>query len=501
MKTKFSLIIFTILILLSFNLIYSETQIANIEKEIKEIVKKCSPSVAKVISEDGRRIISSGVVIDNGYILAHSQALYPEKEIFVENFKGEKSKAEVVGVDWENSIALLKVDGKYFQMPKFGEVSKVEVGDWIIAIGASFENFPSASFGIVNSVTENELNVSLATPPGGSGSGVFNSKGELIGVLRGNISERDVWISLRRDRKEEISFSSPGGTFSMIIPVKRAKEIYEDLKKTGYEKRPYLGVSVKEVDGRVIVQSLWKNSPAEKAGLKPNDYIISIDGKRVYTSEELSKIIKDKKIGDKVTIEIERDGKVTKKEVLLEEAPKGYFSFPMPPAPSFPPPIPFFKIPPKSYLGVVVDNVPKGVEPQKGAYVKKVDDGSPADKAGLRERDIIISVDGEKIFSPDDLIEVIKDKKPGDRIEIEFVRDGKENKCKATLARRKEWTWYWDWDDFSKYFKIEKEKIEKEQYKMQRELEEQLKKLKQSLRENFDSIKIMVKKRKEGIEI
>lgn len=510
MKTRIFSIFIIFLLLFGYNL-YSDPQIADIEKEIKEIVKKCSPSVAKIISEDGRRVISSGVVIDKGYILAHAHALYPEKEIFVENYKGERIKAEVAGVDWENSISLLKVESKYFEVPKFGELSKVEVGDWVIAIGTSFESFPSASFGIVNSIKKEEINVSLAAPPGGSGSGIFNSKGELIGILRGDISGREAWITLRKEKREIISPFKAGGSFSMIIPVGKAREIYENLKKKGYEKRPYLGVTVEEMDGRVIVQGVWKNSPAEKAGLKSKDYIISVNGKRIYNQNDLSDTIQEMKVGDKVILEIERDGKILKKEAILEEAPKGYFQFPTPPVPPrFPvPPVPPaspLTIAPKAYLGVLVDTVPKGIEPQKGAYVKRVEDRSPAEKAGLKEGDVIITVDKEKIFSPDDLIEYIGNKKPGDKVEIVFIRDGKENKSTVTLGKRKEWTWYWDWDDFSKYFELEKQKYEmqKEPEKMKIELEkmkEELRKALQSLREKFDSIKIMVKSKKEGIEI
>lgn len=496
MKTKIFSIVLTIFIVLACNL-YSETQISDIEKNIKDIVKNCSPSVAKIISEDGRRIISSGTVIDKNYILAHSLALYPEKEIFVENYKGEKVKADIIGVDWENFIVLLKVDGKYFEVPKFGSLSKVEVGDWVIAIGTSFENFPSASFGVVNSVKEKEFNVSLATPPGGSGSGVFNSRGELIGLLRGDISGRDLWIGFRADGRENIPTFMARGSLSMVIPIERAKEIYEDLKKESYEKKPYLGVTVKEVEGRIIVQSIWRNSPAEKAGIEEKDYIISLNGKRIYKPEDLSDMIRNRRIGDKVNLEIERDGKLMKKEVVLEGAPKGYFAFPhVPPYPELPSYSPF-KIAPKGYIGVLVDTVPKGIEPEKGAYVKRVDDNSPADRAGLKKGDIIISVDKGKIFSPDDLVEVIGNKRPGERVEIGFIRDKKENKCTVTLGKRKEWTWYWDWDDFSRYFEPEREKAKKRLEKAIEELKEAMK----GLRERFDSIKIMVKSKKEGIEI
>ncbi len=496
MRKKFLSIIVIFLLFWSLNL-FSDPKISDIEKEIKEIVKKCSPAVAKIISEDGRKIISSGVAIDKGYILAHSYALYPDKEIFVENFKGERTKADVVGVEWENSLALLKVEEEYFEVPKFGEPSKVEIGDWVIAIGTSFESFPSASFGIINSIKNEGVHVSLATPPGGSGSGVFNSKGELIGILRGDISGRDIRITAWRERREIISPIRSGGSLSMIIPVGRAKKVYEDLKRKSFEKRPYLGVTVREIYDRVIVQSVWKRSPAEKAGIREKDYIISIDGRRIYKQEDLSRMIQERKVGDKVIIEIERDGKLMKKEVFLEEAPKGYFGFPPYPAP---PPI---KIAPKGYLGVLVDYVPKGIEPRKGAYVKRVEDDSPAERGGLKEGDIIISVDKEKIFSPDDLIEVIGNKRPGDNVEVSYIRNGKEGKCNVTLSRRKEWTWYWDWDDFSKYFELEQKGTE-EQEKWRKELEkarEELRKALQSLREKFDSIKIMIKSKKEGIEI
>ncbi|MGQ9619122.1 MAG: PDZ domain-containing protein [Candidatus Aminicenantia bacterium] len=490
MKTKIFTVIFIISILFSINL-KAETQISEIEKDIKEILLNCSPSVAKIISEDGRRIISSGVVIDNGYILSHSHIFYPEKDVFVENYKGKRAKVEVVGISRENSLALLKVDEKLFSLPKFGDSSKVEVGDWVVVIGSSINSFPSASFGIVNSTRENEFNVSLATPPGGSGSGVFNSKGELIGILRGAIAEKnfEIFRFERREREGEVvefpSFSS-GGSFSMVIPLNRAKAIYEELKNKGIEKRAYLGVFLRDVGKRVFIEDVEKGSAADKAGLKENDYIISINGKRVYSSDELSSEVKKMRPGEKAVIELERDGKLIKKEIILGEAPRRYFDFPRMEPKTFR----RFPVLPGAYLGVLIDTVPEGNEPHKGAYVKKVYKKSPAEKAGLREGDIIISIGKEKVFSPEDIIEIIGKKKAGDNVEISYVRDGKENKCNAILEKRKDWTWYWDWDEFSRYFN--------EGFK---DYMEEMKKAIQSFRERLNSMKIMIKSKKEGIEI
>ncbi len=481
MRTK-NFYLLTLLFFLILSASFSaDSKISSIEKEVKDIVKNRAPSVAKIISEDGRRTISSGVVIDQGYILSHPLALYPEKQIYVENFKGERVKAEVIGVDWENSIALLKVDKKYFEVPIFGDSSKIEIGDWVIAIGCSIENFPSTSFGIVNSLRGKEFYVSLATPPGGSGSGVFNSKGELIGILRGAVSSWRFELLKRRDIAREIP-SSRGGSFSLVIPIEKTKEIYQELKRKSIEKRPYLGVLLNEVDGRVIIQSISKDSPAEKADLRKNDYIISIDGKRVYSSEDVSDEISKIKAGEKIIVELERDGKIMKKEVILEEAPRGYFEQPRREPFFFTPPLPVTG----AYLGVLIDSPPQNVKPQEGAYIKEVLKKSPAEKAGLREGDIIISIDKEKVFSPQDVIEIIRNKKPGDEVEITFIRKGKENKCTAIMEKRREWTWYWDWEDFSKYLESSKEE-------MQRIL--------RSVRERLNSMKITIKSKKEGIEI
>ncbi|MFQ5822826.1 MAG: PDZ domain-containing protein [bacterium] len=244
--------------------------------------------------------------------------------------------------------------------------------------------------------------------------------------------------------------------------------------------RRYL--DIKERHG-VLINDVAEDSPAEEAGLREEDVIIRFDGKRIRNNEDLTRAIRRKEPGDKVKIEIIRDGEKKKVELKIGERPREYSSrfYRRDPRPYF---FPYGEYR-RPWLGIRMADLNEDlaeyfkVDERDGVLILSVEEDSPAEDAELKAGDIITQIDDEKIRDREDIIAIIEDKDIGDEIEIKFIRKGNEQTVKAELARApKAESFYFDKERFRDWrdeLREWKDKIKYDlKYKIKRDIEKAL---------------------------
>lgn len=306
-------------------------------EDVSDIAAKCGPSVVEITTESvssgnsfyGQYISTgagSGVIIsEDGYIVTNNHVIENANRITVKTGEGNEYEAQLIGTDSQTDIAVIKIDAKDLVKATFGDSSNLEVGNIVIAIGNPLgELGGTVTTGIISALerqitVENEqmtlLQTDAAINPGNSGGGLFDENGNLIGIVNAKESSTGV---------EGLGFA---------IPINTVTEIIDELIENGsVTSRPVLGVSLYDVssssqyyrqseyeEGVYIVQ-IVEGGAADKAGLEQNDRIVSFDGKNVSTSAEVKSILRKHKIGDKVEIVVNRNGKEITKEVILQQS-------------------------------------------------------------------------------------------------------------------------------------------------------------------------------------
>jgi len=438
------------------------------EKKIEDITKTVAPSVVKVEVRNGVRKIATGVVIDkDGFIVTTALISPRDEEINVITVGGKKIKAEFKGFDTETQIALIQAKDKGLVPITMGKPGDLSPGAWIAVVGLSPEDTPAVTQGIVSSIAQDSLRLNVWIVPGASGSPVVNKEGQMIGLLRGAYAED---LPLAFEFRDQLTVASgyalsraeaAASGLAKATPIDIVTSISSELKKSGKVARGWIGVSVREQDGKVEIIDINSKSPAELAKLKVGDTILKIEGKDIASPQALSSEIRSRKPGQDVTVKIERDGKPMDLKIKLGELSEDESKremeilFPqlfrprslIPPeprslkpekAPKLAPktlPEPkrdrFFTLEKRKYIGVSLEPLNKdlaayfGVKDGIGLLVREFDENSPAQKAGLKVGDVIVKADGKSVETVPELSEMIQDKKKGDKIKIEFVRDKK----------------------------------------------------------------------------
>lgn len=269
--------------------------------------------------------LGTGFVISrDGYICTNHHVIADMDSVTVK-ISGQEYKARVIGSDPTTDIALLKVDGARNLKPVyFGDSDQVRVGNWAIAIGNPFGLDRTFTVGVISAVARTDLDqlgnshiqTDASINPGNSGGPLLNIDGEVIGVNR-------------------MIYSRSGGNMGIgfAIPMNTAKDILEELRIHGKIRRGYLGVRIAPVDevaaGKLgvksasgaIVSSVLPGSPAHDAGIHTNDVIVSVDGDKVSTPEDLIRLIRQKEIGSSVELGILRGGEKRSLKVSIKERP------------------------------------------------------------------------------------------------------------------------------------------------------------------------------------
>lgn len=271
-----------------------------------------------------RQGMGSGFIISkDGYILTNNHVIEGASEINVTlTTRKEAYKAKVIGTDEELDLAVIKIDaGNNLPLLKLGDSNKVKVGNWVIAIGNPFGLDHTVTVGVISAkgrpvaIEGKEFKDLLQTDasinPGNSGGPLLNLQGEVIGI------------------NTAINAEAQGIGFA--ISSSSVQQVLEDLMEKGKVVRPWLGVYMQPVTEEladyfgldkpqgVLISAIQNDSPAEKAGLERGDIILEYNKQPVQEPEELQKLVRESKIGDKVILLIHRQDKTMYVTVTIEE--------------------------------------------------------------------------------------------------------------------------------------------------------------------------------------
>jgi len=265
---------------------------------------------------------SGFIVSADGYILTNAHVVADADEVTVRTTDRREYPAKVVGLDRRTDVAVLKIEGKQLPVVRLGDPSKLRPGEWVLAIGSPFTFENSVTAGIVSATGRAMpgedlvpfIQTDVAVNPGNSGGPLFNLNGEVVGINSQIYSRSGGYMGL-----------------SFAIPIDVANNVRQQLVTNGKVTRGRIGVQIQEVDAKMadsftldrprgaLVSDVIEGGPAEKAGVKSGDVILSVNGKDVERSAQLPGVISAIKPGDNAKVEVWRDGGMKSLTVRVEE--------------------------------------------------------------------------------------------------------------------------------------------------------------------------------------
>jgi len=280
------------------------------------------------LDEEPQRAASlgSGVIVSSkGYILTNHHVVEAADEIEVALIDGKKLKARAVGSDPETDIAVLQVEGGPVPAITFGDTDALRVGDVVLAIGNPFGVGQTVTMGIVSALGRNQLGINTfenfiqtdaAINPGNSGGALIDTAGNLVGI-------------------NTAIYSRSGGSLGIgfAIPASSAKQIMEQIIETGSVTRGWIGVEAQEITPEiadsfrlsstngVLIAGVLRGGPAEKAGLKPGDILVAIEGKSVKDPNSMLNLVAALVPGKPASIRYKRDNKDVEVQVAVGKRP------------------------------------------------------------------------------------------------------------------------------------------------------------------------------------
>ena len=356
--------------------------------------------------------LGTGFIIDkDGFILTNYHVVEKADEIKVKLSDERELTAKVIGRDPKTDLALIKVDsdGSFTPLP-LGDSDKLEVGEWVVAIGNPFGLGNTVTAGIVSAKYrhlgagsyDNFIQTDASINPGNSGGPLLNTLGEVIGI-------------------NTAIFSQSGGSIGIgfAIPINMAKDLLPQLKK-GKVVRGWLGVMIQKItpelkekldlkdDRGALVADASPGGPAEKAGIHRGDVIVGFDGKPVKDSIDLPYMVASTPVGKSVPVDVLRKGQKKTFQVKIGELKEEKDAEPVVEA--------------KPRLGMTVEAITPeimknyGLSESSGLVVVDVESNSPAAEGGLREGDVILEVDQKPAKDLDEFNRKMESYKQGDTV-------------------------------------------------------------------------------------
>jgi Do/DeqQ family serine protease len=338
----------------------------------------------------------SGVIFDarSGYIVTNAHVVENASEITVTLQDGRDLKAEIIGSDTPSDVAVLKVKPDGLTQIPLGDSAKMEVGDFVVAIGNPFGLQHTVTSGIISGLSRSGINpdgyedfiqTDASINPGNSGGALVNLRGELIGINTAILSRSGGNIGI-----------------GFAIPVNMAHSVMDQLIRYGSVKRGQLGVSMYTVTPDIahslglpsvvgaLVSQVVEGSPADHAGIRTGDVITSVNGQPVKSNSELRNTIGLLRVGDRVDIGLLRDGKPLRVTAVIADTTPELAGGPV-------------SIHKSLEGAVLADAADAG-----GALVRSVEPGSAASQAGLHAEDVIVGANRGRVSSVRDLRERAK---------------------------------------------------------------------------------------------
>jgi serine protease Do len=375
--------------------------------------------------------LGSGVIVSNdGYIVTNNHVIEQSEEIKVTLFDKRTFKARVIGSDPKSDIAVIKIDSNGLPTLTFGDSNKLQVGEFVLAIGNPFGLNHTVTMGIISAVGranvgiadyEDFIQTDAAINPGNSGGPLVNIKGELIGI--------NTAIFSRTGGFQGIGFSVPSNMVRFII---------NQLIKEGKVTRGWLGVTIQDltpeiaqkfginVQKGVLVSDITKNSPAQRAGMLRGDIILEFDGKEVSDVATLKNMVAQSMIGASVSIKVLRQNRELTLKAIIKELPASKTS----------------EIIPSSMEDTIKENALSGIavmdlnaaiskqlglsHDEKGVVIIKIDSDSPAESSEIKKGDVIQEIDRQKVENINDFNRIVSNIKGGDTVLLYINRNGRK---------------------------------------------------------------------------
>ena len=356
--------------------------------------------------EPQQRGVGSGFILSaDGYVMTNAHVVDGADEVLVTLTDKREFKARIVGADKRTDVAVVKIEATGLPFVKIGDVNRLKVGEWVMAIGSPFGLDNTVTAGIVSAKQRDTgelvpfIQTDVAINPGNSGGPLINLRGEVVGI------------------NSQI-YSRSGGFMgiSFAIPIDEATRVADQLRSSGRVVRGRIGVQIAPVTKEVaeslnlpkgsaapgsqgspgpqgaLVQSVEAGAPADKAGVEPGDIILKVDGKVVDKSGDLPRMIGALKPGSKAVLQVFRRGATKDLAVTVGEFEADK---PTKRASAEPGATPAAK----NALGIVASDLneaqKKELKIKGGVKVESVD--GAAARAGLREGDVILSMDNTEI--------------------------------------------------------------------------------------------------------
>jgi len=434
---------------------YAETGNSNMSgMSFAPLVSKVKPAVVKVMSEaivethgigddffdrffniQPRRERVPGVgsgffISSDGYIITNYHVVKDTIKVKVKTIEDKEYTAKIIGADPRTDVALIKISGDKFPFIQMGDSDKVEVGEWVLAIGNPLDQDLTVTAGIISakgrrlnmSQTEDFLQTDAAINQGNSGGPLINMEGKVIGI-------------------NSVILSTSGGNIGLgfAIPSNLATKVVKDIKLKGRVVRGHLGVSVQmltekeakddfdlPVAGALIVK-VEKDSPAEKAGLKKYDLIVAVNGQKIKSPEDLTVKMVESNPGDIVEIDYYRERKETTVKIKVGEAPDTErFVTDGDDRRSLD-------------IGMVLAENSRAIarefdlKTSQGIVVKEVERSSSAAESGIKEGDVILEVNRVEVNTIEQFRKLISGKRPGSQVMLYINRYGDEGILRLRL--------------------------------------------------------------------
>jgi len=367
----------------------------------------------------------SGVIVSpDGYVLTNNHVIAGAKTVTVTLPDKREFKGRIVGSDPKSDVAVVKIDGTQLPTIPWGDSSHLQVGEYVLAVGNPFGLNSTVTLGIVSALGRGHMGITqyedfiqtdAAINPGNSGGALVNTRGELIGI-------------------NTAIFSQTGGYqgVGFAVPTGMSKPIYESLVKTGKVVRGFLGIGIQDLNqdlaksfgvtgsNGAVVTDVKEEGPADKAGIKQGDVILSFQGTPIEDAVTLQRAVTRSAVGSNATVKVIRDGQEKELSVTIAELPDNPQVAKAEPGQGDQP-----------LAGLAVQELDRDTAQDlglkgkiQGVVVTTVDPDSDAERAGLMPGDVIREINRKPVTSIKEFDQAASHLKKGQTVLVLINRRG-----------------------------------------------------------------------------